>query len=126
MIQDPPRPDPADLFEALARFTFEYPEIEPYLARVPAAAFFGGDATVARRALKRMDALIAGAVLTSPTWVNPALRSPAPSALASKTPPLVDRATWSYVVDSGQLPALRVTRSMAAGRCRLGPRSMAS
>jgi hypothetical protein len=29
---DPPRPAPADLFEALARFTFEYPQIAPALA----------------------------------------------------------------------------------------------
>jgi hypothetical protein len=112
---DPPRLPPADLFEALARFSFEYPEIAPYLAGVPAAAFSGGNAVVARKALERVDSLIAGAVLTWPNWINPALRPPAVRALADGTPPPVDLATWSYTIDFSHLPALLVTRALDGG-----------
>ncbi|WP_066720608.1 hypothetical protein [Sphingomonas pituitosa] len=107
---DPPRPDPADLFEALARFSFEYPQIEPYLAAVPAAAFSGGDAKVARKALERLDTLIAGAVLRWASWINPALVPPTARGSYGDPLPPVDRATWAYTVDFSQWPNLVVAR----------------
>ncbi|HEU0097437.1 MAG TPA: hypothetical protein VFQ67_01555 [Allosphingosinicella sp.] len=113
---DPPRPAPADLFEALARFAFEYPQIAPYLEQVPAAAFSGGNAQLARTALERMEYLIEGAVQTWPAWINPALRQSPPAVALAELPPPVDRAVWDYVVDFSGLPNLRVTRSLRDGQ----------
>jgi hypothetical protein len=87
----------ATLFGALARMTFEYPQIAPHLVELQA----GGDAKVARAALERLDALIGDVVLTWPSWFARALPH-APDAGPVRG--------WSYRIDFNQRPALRVTR----------------
>ncbi len=110
---DPPRPPPADLFEALARFTFEYPQIAPHLATVPDAAFSGGNATVARKALERTNALIEGVAQTWAEWIHPASRGAADARRRGRADDApISVAAWHYTVDFSQLPNLKVTRSV--------------
>ncbi|KIZ47290.1 hypothetical protein OO17_05165 [Rhodopseudomonas palustris] len=113
---DPPRPPPADLFEALARFAFEYPQISPHLAEVPAAAFDGADPVVPRKALQRFDELIGGVALTWASWIAGHLGARATRLTKrlqrATTTASVPRATWRYVVDFSTRPDLTVTRSI--------------
>lgn len=67
------RPAPEDLFEALARFSYEYPEIEPHLSTITDAAFEEKDVDVATAALSRMSELIDGVANTWGAWSNPAI-----------------------------------------------------
>lgn len=104
---DPVRPCPTDLFEALARFAAEYPAIAPYVAEIPKAAFQNGNKAIAKKAITRMYELINGAAKTWKAWVNPALR-PASTADADSAGP----GTWQYRVDFSQQGQLTVTRSI--------------
>ncbi|HYX22993.1 MAG TPA: hypothetical protein VFC23_02485, partial [Thermoanaerobaculia bacterium] len=113
---DPPRQPPQDLYEALARFSFELPQIEPHLAKVPAAAFEGKDVPVARKALERFQGLVDGVVATWQSWQNPAgheLRAQRRSArLNAGDAASLPRKQWTYVVDFQKLPSLLVTRTI--------------
>ncbi len=60
------RPVPSDLFAALARFVFEYPQLEPFIDDLPAG---GGAESVL--AVQEFSALIAGAALRWPEWIPP-------------------------------------------------------
>ena len=116
LADDPPRPAPKDLFEALARFAFEFPQIAPHLAKVPAAAFDGADPTVPRKALQRFDELIAGVASTWGAWVTNHLAARA-AKLRKRLQRLTGpggpaRASWRYVVDFSTHPNLTVTRSI--------------
>lgn len=116
LADDPPRPPPKDLFEALARFAFEFPQIAPYLATVPAAAFDGADPTVPRKALQRFDELIAGMASTWGAWVTSHLAARA-AKLRKRLQRLTGaggpaRASWRYIVDFSKQPDLGVTRSI--------------
>ena len=107
--QDPARPAPRDLFEALARFIFEFPQIAPYLAKVPQAAFAGRDVAVALKALERFAGLVDGIETTWATWYHQAT----PKAfLAAGGNPNLPQETWSYVVDFQRRPDLLVTRTI--------------
>jgi hypothetical protein len=99
----PLRSAAASLFQALARMAVEYPQIAPHLPPVLA----GGNATVARAALERLDALIGEVARTWPDWFARALPTEAADVGSASA---VDQAIWSYMVDFGQLPVLRVTR----------------
>jgi len=102
-IAEPPiRSAPATLFEALARMTFEHPQIAPHLAEV----LPGGDEKVARAALERLDALIGDVVLTWSNWFGRALPTTPDVGQASGA----DQVSWTYRIDFGRPPALRVTR----------------
>lgn len=68
------RPAPVDLFEALARFAYEYPAIQPYLEDIPDAAFQSTNVPVATAALARMYELVEGVAGQWSNWQNPALR----------------------------------------------------
>jgi len=116
--EDPTRPPPADLFEALARFAFEYPQIAPALADVPAAAFKSGNKAVAKRALQRFASLAEGVAVTWPTWRNPgllghraALRQARAAAAAAAGLP---GQHWTYQLDFSGIRdgKLKVTRSI--------------
>ena len=116
LADDPPRPAPKDLFEALARFVFEFPQIAPYLAKVPAAAFDGADPIVPRKALQRFDELIAGVASTWGAWVTSHLAARA-AKLRKRLQRLTGpggpaRTSWRYVVDFSTKPNLTVTRSI--------------
>ena len=108
--QDPPRPAPKDLFEALARFTFEYPQIAPYLAKVPAAAFQGQGVEVAKKALERFGDLVEGVATTWAAWYRRGETRFA-RAFAGGNPNLPQE-TWSYVVDFQKRPDLLVSRAI--------------
>jgi hypothetical protein len=115
---DPTRPPPANLFEALARFAFEYPQMAPALADVPAAAFGSGNKAVAERALQRFASLVAGVETTWRTWANPALQSLRARArhlraAAAATADLPGQ-HWSYEFDFSDIRdgKLKVTRSI--------------
>lgn len=86
------------LLEALARFTFEYPGIAPDPDR-PA-----DDPDAARRALARMEALVAE---VAGAWPNRARPTPDEADRA-------DPATWTYRIDFSPQPALGVTRMPGA------------
>lgn len=88
------------LFEALARMTFEYPQIAPHLA----TALADGNAAAARAALERVDALIGDVTRTWPDWFERQLPSRAAEASAR------DHLIWSYSIDFAWLPELRATR----------------
>lgn len=60
------RPLPVDLYAALARFVFEYPQLKPYIDALPSG---GGPESV--KAVREFSDLIAGAALTWPEWVAP-------------------------------------------------------
>jgi hypothetical protein len=109
---DPPRSPPKDLFEALARFTFEFPQIAPHLAQVPAAAFQGRNVEIAKKALERFESLVQGVCATWKTW-TPSLSGARARVLAGSLPnPNLPRERWNYVVDFQELPNLLVTRSV--------------
>lgn len=95
-----PRGEARSLFEALARASFELPQIVPHLAAVSA----GGDAVVARAALARIDAVIGDVVLTWPAW----FAQPLPPAVPDAGP---GAGVWHYAIDFGGLPVLGATRS---------------
>jgi hypothetical protein len=98
----PQRSAAATLFEALARMTFEHRQIAPHLAQV----LSGGNATVVRAALERLDGLIGDVARTWPDWLARTL----PTEAAEVGSASVDLVTWSYTVDFSQLPMLPVTR----------------
>jgi len=102
----PDRSTAASLFEALARMTFEHPQIAPHLVELRP----GGDAAVARAALERLDALIGNVVLTWPDWFG----QPLPPTEAGPAP-AADQVSWTYRIDFGQPPALLVTRFPLGG-----------
>jgi hypothetical protein len=60
------RPEPKDLYAALARFVFEYPQLKPF---IDALVEGGGDNSI--QAVKEFSELIAGAALTWPKWQPP-------------------------------------------------------
>ncbi|MEM7585398.1 MAG: hypothetical protein AAF560_18560, partial [Acidobacteriota bacterium] len=60
------RPPAADLFAALARFAFEYPQLEEYIDKLPGT----GDPD-AVQAVKELSHLFAGAARTWPEWQPP-------------------------------------------------------
>jgi hypothetical protein len=102
MAAAPARSAAATLFDALARMTFEYPQIAPHLAM-----FSGSEATVARTALERLDALIGDVARTWRDWLARTL----PAGTADIGPvAAVDQIIWSYSVDFSGLPLLPVTR----------------
>lgn len=111
---DPPRSDPANLFEALARFTFEFPQIAPDLAKVPAAAFRGQDVKAAQTALERFGYLVQGVDQTWAAWKNTLQDSRARRVARLAAPgagPLVED-NWVYTVEFKDLPRLVVTRAI--------------
>ena len=59
------RPEPKDLYAALARFVFEYPQLKPLIDQV----VDGGPNSI--QAVKEFSELIAGAALTWPNWQPP-------------------------------------------------------
>ncbi|MFW6175774.1 MAG: hypothetical protein ACOC7L_03025, partial [Acidobacteriota bacterium] len=121
--EDPPRSEPRDLFEALARFTFEYPQIRPDLEKVPAAAFEGEDVLAAKKALSRFETLVKGAAETWKSWRNPALpaeREKARGLAEAAANPDLPRQSWVYAVDFQERPDLCVTRSIE-GSCDVPP-----
>jgi len=95
-----PRAEARSLFEALARASFELPQIVPHLVALSA----GGDAAVARAALARIDAVIGDVVSTWPAWFAQPSSQAAPDA-----GPGAD--VWHYAIDFGRLPLLGATRS---------------
>lgn len=99
-----PRAAARSLFEALARASFELPQIVPHLAAVSA----GGDAAVARAALARIDAVIGDVVSTWPAWFAQPL---APAVADAGPVPAVGADVWHYAIDFGGLPLLGATRS---------------
>jgi hypothetical protein len=60
------RPEPKDLYAALARFVFEYPQLKPF---IDALVEGGGPNSI--QAVKEFSELIAGAALTWPKWQAP-------------------------------------------------------
>jgi hypothetical protein len=111
---DPPRPDPVDLFEALARFTFEFPQIAPALATVPAAAFEGKDVNTAKTALERFRYLVQGVDQTWGKWKTALLDSRERRKVRLTAPdagPLVEE-NWLYRVEFKDLPTLVATRAI--------------
>jgi hypothetical protein len=99
-----PRGEARSLFEALARASFELPQIVPHLAAVSA----GGDAAVARAALARIDAVIGDVVLTWPAWFAQLL---APAMSDAGPGSAVGADVWRYAIDFRGLPLLGATRS---------------
>ncbi|WP_299205035.1 hypothetical protein [uncultured Tateyamaria sp.] len=66
LATDDGRDPPKDLFDALARFVFEYPQLEPKIEQLPAD---GGAESV--NALKDFSAIIAGVAATWSSWQPP-------------------------------------------------------
>ncbi|HEX5734725.1 MAG TPA: hypothetical protein VF131_17975 [Blastocatellia bacterium] len=60
------RPQPKDLYAALARFVFEYPQLQPLIDEL---VVDGGPNSI--QAVKEFSELIAGAALTWPEWQPP-------------------------------------------------------
>lgn len=91
------RPEPSDLFEALARFAAEYPQLKPFVDDLPED---GPDSVVA---VQEFSDLIGGAALKWPEWKPP---TPGPST------PDTDSDVWSFRIENieGQ-DKLQVTRS---------------
>lgn len=122
---DPPRPPPNNLFEALARFSFEYPQLAPFLAQVPAAAFDGAPPDAPRKALQRFDALVGGAASTWAAWVQDPKQARAEQLAArllrSDGAEGVPRATWRYLIDFSSQPDLKVTRAIDQTTTTLPP-----
>ncbi len=111
------RPPPAHLFEALARFVAEYPEIEPKLELIEKAAFEDGDAGEARQWLADVLELVDGAAKTWAHWSASAgaFASAAAAAGDAAGPP---RHAWRYAVrvpDEARPGAVVVTRSADPG-----------
>jgi hypothetical protein len=102
LIALPPRPAARTLFEALARASFELPQVMPHLAGILA----DGDAVVGRAALKRMDGLIGDVALTWPDWFADERLATADSAVPG---------SWRYAIDGARFPMLSVTRSAGDG-----------
>lgn len=59
------RPEPKDLYAALARFVFEYPQLKPFID----ALVVDGPNSI--QAVKEFSELVAGAALTWPKWQPP-------------------------------------------------------
>ena len=95
---DPKRPPPADLFEALARFTWEHPQISASLGTIPTQAYSATPDPGAAQALDRMSSLIAGVRSTLATWRDPAHGDArvATRADASNPNPGVPNFSWTY------------------------------
>jgi hypothetical protein len=109
---DPPRPDPTDLFEALARFTFEYPQIAPALEKVPSAAFAGQDVAAAKTALERFRCLISGVDKTWAAWHSQLDSGRSSTRVMAAGAGALISENWIYTVEFKELPNLLVTRAI--------------
>jgi hypothetical protein len=83
------RPVPEDLYAALARFVWEYPQLAPFIDALPEG---GGEESIV--AIREFSDLIAGAALTWPDWVAP---EPSKGGLADAGPD-TDLEVWSFVI----------------------------
>jgi hypothetical protein len=112
------RPPPADLFEALARVAYEYPQIAADLATLPAAAFAGGDPAKALTAAERLIGLVIGVTGTIGQWHNPGNPGAvsawvgARTALLDATDSPITTAQYCYKLDLSDTSNLSVTRSI--------------
>ena len=95
------RPPPADLLEALARFTWEYPQILPDLQKVPEQAYSSSKDPAPDLALERMVALIGGVRNRIDSWKNPALPDARMAARlqASNANDSVPHFSWVYKIE---------------------------
>jgi hypothetical protein len=91
------RPGPADLFDALARYTFEYPQLLPSLATNG-----GGDASPGGTLARYVD-LVAGVAGTWAAWEPPQSSDRSPASDGAPR-------TWTYAIDQDdESRTLRVT-----------------
>ncbi|MBY5935088.1 hypothetical protein KUV51_18935 [Tateyamaria omphalii] len=88
---DDGREPPKDLFDALARFVFEYPQLRPKIEQLPADG--GADAV---NALKDFSAIIAGVAATWSTWQPP---EPQRGGLDAVEPD-ADKEVWHYEIQN--------------------------
>ncbi len=83
------RNPPEDLFDALARFVYEYPQLKPEIDKIPTD---GGPESVA--ALKEFSRIIAGAASTWQDWQPPE----PPKGGLLKASPTTDLEVWHYEI----------------------------
>ncbi|HEX3145948.1 MAG TPA: hypothetical protein VHQ64_18385, partial [Pyrinomonadaceae bacterium] len=95
------RPPPADLLEALARFTWEYPQILPDLQKVPERAYSSSSDPAPDLALERMVALVGGVRNRIDSWKDPAHPDARAAARlqASNANPSVPHFSWLYKIE---------------------------
>lgn len=98
------RPPPADLFEALARYAFEYPQLAPDIK-----ALADGGTPRSNEALKDFSELVSGVAAAWPGWVPP----------ATNFLPVADDDTtheqWDYAIDHTSDGTLTASASRSRG-----------
>lgn len=109
LAEGPGRPAPKNLFEALARFVYEYPQLAPHLANIVEVAngTSGADADNANAVIDSLLELSLGVAGTWKDWENPGL---AVNSSTSKTAPA---SSWSYSLINqlyDTTPAIRLSK----------------
>jgi hypothetical protein len=101
------RPAPENLFEALARFTYEYPQLTGQLSNIVDAGngeTTSGDPT---QVLAQILELVQGVANTWSTWESPSVNQ-----LKADTEPSLDIISWSYaLINNVSEGTLSLTRS---------------
>lgn len=107
------RPLPTDLFDALARFAFEYPQLEPLLGQ-----FASDPSTRAIQALRDFLDIVSGVALTWADWTGP---ESAIAALATQASVDSDQELWQFRIDSGEDDDRLIVRATTTRRDELPP-----
>jgi hypothetical protein len=98
------RPPPSDLFDALARYAFEYPQLVPYIQ-----ALANGGSPQSTDALKNFSDLVTGVAGAWSAWIPPA---PSFQPLANND---TTHEQWDYAIDHDPDGALSVSASGSRG-----------